>query len=513
MKHLLLAIIALLILSSTQAQRDSTDFVTTWRTTNFGLGGDSSVVIPIDTNYTYNFDVDWDDDGIFDDLGVTDTISHQYLDTGTYTIRIRGTFPRYFVRIVIANSVISGDEKLISLDQWGDNSWQNVEYMFRGIRYFTYNAVDTPNLSQVTSLRSMFEENISFNGDLSNWNVANITNLYYMFKGCHSFNQPLNSWGVSNVTDFSGLFWSTAFNQPLNLWDMSNAKSLYFMFNNSPFNQPIDNWNVSNVTNMSFIFEGGVFNQPINSWQVDSVTFMTSMFKDNVMFNQPLNNWNTSNVRSMSLMFSNATSFNQPLNNWNTMNVYSMFQMFSGATSFNQDIGSFDLSSIRAIPPVTETWGILDYTNLSTANYDSTLIKWARQNPQQYLKIGAIGLNYCAADSARNYLTRSVMNGGPGWAIFGDTLDCLGVGVDESLTNEKSIQFMIYPNPNKGKFTIDRITTNKIPEQELLIYNIHGQIVYSKTITQSKDEIQVNGLKGGIYLLRLDNETRRVVVE
>ena len=512
MKHLLLAIITLLIFISTQAQRASTDFVTTWRTTNFGLGGDSTVVIPIDTNYTYNFDVDWDDDGIFDDLGVTDTIAHLYPDTGTYTVRIRGTFPRYYVFLFNPFLQVGGDEKLISLDQWGNNPWQNVEYMFRGMRYFTYNAVDTPNLSQVTSLRGMFAVNLNFNGDLSNWNVSNITNLKETFSECLIFNQPLNSWDVSNVTNFERLFRSTSFNQPLSSWNMSNAEVTFRMFSNSPFDQPIGNWDVSNVQYMGGMFEAGVFNQPLNSWQTDSVISLRFMFKDNLVFNQPLNNWKTDNVNDMSIMFQGAISFNQPLNNWNTTNVTTMAGMFSNAKAFNQDVGDFDISSLSIQINRTGMFGMLDSTNLSTTNYDSTLIKWNRQSPLCCFELGAAGLKYCAADSVRNYLTRSVMTGGKSWIISGDTFDCLGVGVEEELAVLQENNFKVYPNPSKGLFTIEKSTENNEP-QEVFIYNIQGKLMSQQSMLQERLQLNSEAWPVGIYFVRLGSETQKLVVK
>ena len=97
MKKILLPFLILIVTVNTFAQLDTNDFVTTWRTYNFyGPGGDSSIVISVDPNMTYNYDVDWNNDGIFDSIGMTTGIMHTYADTGTYTIRIRGLFPRFY---------------------------------------------------------------------------------------------------------------------------------------------------------------------------------------------------------------------------------------------------------------------------------------------------------------------------------------------------------------------------------------------------------------------------------
>ena len=84
--------------------------------------------------------VDLNDDGIFDSLGVTGDFFHRFSDTGTYTIRIKGVYPRLrfsydFVGVWNTNS------KFIALDQWGDNNWQNLDSTFYGCLTMVYHAV------------------------------------------------------------------------------------------------------------------------------------------------------------------------------------------------------------------------------------------------------------------------------------------------------------------------------------------------------------------------------------
>ncbi|MCB0520515.1 MAG: hypothetical protein KDD27_16365, partial [Saprospiraceae bacterium] len=69
------------------------DFVTTWKTDNPGSSGPTSITIPTQLALSYNYDVDWNNDGIFDQTGISGDIVHDFGVAGTYTIRIRGTFP------------------------------------------------------------------------------------------------------------------------------------------------------------------------------------------------------------------------------------------------------------------------------------------------------------------------------------------------------------------------------------------------------------------------------------
>ena len=63
---------------------------------------------------------------------------------------------------------------------------------------------------------------------------------------------------------------------------------------------------------------------------------------------------------------------------------------------------------------------MLDYSGLSVANYDKTLIGWAAQAPGILLfGLGAQNLYYCAGADARDTLIIKY-----GWAISGDALSC-----------------------------------------------------------------------------------------
>jgi surface protein len=123
--------------------------------------------------------------------------------------------------------------------------------------------------SNVYQMDSLFDNNTSFNQDISSWDVSNVYIMVRMFYNATSFNQDISSWDVSNVIDMKDMFF--------------NAKN---------FNQPLNNWNTSNVF------------------------YMDSMFENATKFNQPLNNWDTSNVLYMNSMFFNANNFNQNLSTW-----------------------------------------------------------------------------------------------------------------------------------------------------------------------------------------------------
>ena len=193
----------------------------------------------------------------------------------------------------------------------------------------------------IKDLNKLFFENLSFNEDISGWDVSNVTNMKDMFSYAPNFNQPLDKWDVSNVTDMTYMFsYATKFNQPLDKWDVSKVTDMTYMFagwlqSETPFNQPLNNWDVSNVTSMFCMFSFATkFNQDISKWDVSNVKDMGSMFRDAHNFNQDISTWDTSNVTNMNMMFYSAKAFNRDISNWNvniSNNKY-ISRMFGGAT-------------------------------------------------------------------------------------------------------------------------------------------------------------------------------------
>ncbi|WP_394749670.1 BspA family leucine-rich repeat surface protein [Spongiimicrobium salis] len=340
-------------------------FVTTWDLRNVNNDASpNSITIPTVAGETYDYNVDWGDGTM--DTGVTGDISHSYETLDEYTVTISGIFPR--IRFVYDDFSDRNIEKIRLVNQWGDIQWSSMEGAFMHCDRLDVTAIDTPDLSNVTSMQFMFSQCFNLSG-----------------------NPAFGEWDVSTIIDMDGLFEGTKFNEEIGNWDVRNVRSTSNMFTDTPFNQDIGNWDVSNVRDMTEMF-----------------FFATS-------FNQDIGNWNVGNVTTMARMFV-TSSFNQDISNWDVSNVTNFFEMFI-FSPFNQNLGNWDISNAVNMESM--------FNNaLSIENYDNTLIGWVTLSENETripenIVFGAELSNYCLGEDARQNLIDNF-----NWRIFDDGRNC-----------------------------------------------------------------------------------------
>ncbi|MCB0665844.1 MAG: BspA family leucine-rich repeat surface protein, partial [Saprospiraceae bacterium] len=167
------------------AQPDA--FITGWNSFSGPTSCTSCITIPT-KGPGYNYDVDWDNDGVYDEFGFTGDASHDYgHEVTNQMIRIRGDFPRVFFYAA------EQPDKLDRIHQWGvGRQWTNMDSAFYSCRNLTVAAIDTPDLSQVTGMRAMFFEAQNLTAFINDWDVSNVQDMSYMFSGASGYNQALD---------------------------------------------------------------------------------------------------------------------------------------------------------------------------------------------------------------------------------------------------------------------------------------------------------------------------------
>ncbi|MCK5895688.1 MAG: hypothetical protein KAG20_02720, partial [Cocleimonas sp.] len=81
------------------------------------------------TGSGYDYNVDCDNDGVYDITGATGNAVCHYTTATTYTISISGDFPQ------IAGCSASASH-LIGVEQWGENQWRSMKNAFKSCAYF-----------------------------------------------------------------------------------------------------------------------------------------------------------------------------------------------------------------------------------------------------------------------------------------------------------------------------------------------------------------------------------------
>lgn len=371
------------------ASADNRPFIASYQTAD----GQLEIVCNTD-EYTYTYDVDWDNDGTYDQVGLTGNVTHTYTDgAATHTVAIRGNYPH-----------IKNGKYITDVLQWGDIQWKDFTSAFYDNKVLTgFSTTEAPDLSQVAEMISAFCNATVFNDDLNHWDVSNVENLYGVFNGAKVFNGDITNWNTSNATNMAYMFRNTNdFNQDISSWDVSKVTRMDHMFNEArAFNQNINSWNVGNVTTMSRMFDVAImFNQDLDNWDVSNVESMSGMFRSTSHFNGNISNWNTSSLGYMEYMFEYADEFNQDLSNWDVSNVYQMNSTFRSADKFKGDISSWDISNVLTMKDMFE------YIRIPEANYTAMLEKWGELDLKENVKFDAGDSYYVSEEAvaARNKL-------------------------------------------------------------------------------------------------------------
>ena len=97
-----------------------------------------------------------------------------------------------------------------------------------------------PSFSMPSTITGSF--NNSGNSSIKNWNVSNVTSMNSMFYNQSPFNTDIGNWDVGKVTNFSYMFAGS-----------SNIRTHSF---NNGGSDSIKNWNVISASNMFAMFYG-----------------------------------------------------------------------------------------------------------------------------------------------------------------------------------------------------------------------------------------------------------------
>jgi surface protein len=103
------------------------------------------------------------------------------------------------------------------------------------------------DVSNLTSLASMFTTADKFNQPIGGWDTSNVTSMYWMFKSAKGFNQYIGDWDTSKVVTMDTMFhYAEAFDQDISTKTVTRDDGSTYTA-----------WDTSSVTTMGKMFENG----------------------------------------------------------------------------------------------------------------------------------------------------------------------------------------------------------------------------------------------------------------
>jgi len=422
-----------------------------YQLTLWTVNAGETVSFPFNSDFTssHSGNIDWGDGSAIEPFSNVkiQSLSHTYVDSGTYEIKIDGDFcdKTSFYAMFRDQTIPSG----FDISSWDTSSVTNMGYTFDGATMPSEFDISNWNVSNVTLMRGMFmDANNLTSLDLSTWDVSNVTSMRVMFSGDNNLTSlDLSNWNVSNVTDMSYMFYganslTTVGN--LSTWDVSGVISIGQMFYGTSSLTNIgdlSSWDVSNVIDMNRMFSGASSLTNIgdlSNWNVSNVTDMNRMFSGaSSLASLNLSGWNVSNVTDMSYMFFQTSSLTNigDLSGWNVSNVTDMNRMFYGINLPNLNLSSWNISNVTNTSYMFNNnfLGNITYNVIVSSSIYSNFLQLLA-NPDTTLPDSTTnqeiiaGNNACDASDTDCFDARTTLEG-KGWIVNDATVT---ISIDEA---------------------------------------------------------------------------------
>jgi len=179
---------------------------------------------------TYSGNIDWGDGSAIEPFSNVkiQSLSHTYVDSGTYEIKIDGDFcdETSFYGMFFDSTIPTG----FDISNWNVNHVSNMNGTFYSIHGLTSLDLSGWDVSNVTLMNGMFmDANNLTSLDLSTWDVSNVTSMKSMFDSASSLtNLDLSGWNTSSVTNIENMF---SYNFSVNItYDTVVSSSIYSNF-------------------------------------------------------------------------------------------------------------------------------------------------------------------------------------------------------------------------------------------------------------------------------------------
>lgn len=222
--------------------------------------------------------------------------------------------------------------------------------------------------------------------DIKDWDVSNVTTMSSLFQNCKFSSLDLSKWNLKSVTTMTSMFASDEnIDQVKNIadWDVRNVTDMQSMFSGVKDSSlsVVENWDVSNVTNMTSMFENCVNLESLDlsNWNTKSLVWLTRIFNLDKLLNEDnLKGYQTlitNRVTSISWMFASTGFTEIDFSKADTSNVTDMSYAFSGTSKLKKFIGSLDTSQVTNMSNMFSSSTFDDASGSNVANWDTSKVE------------------------------------------------------------------------------------------------------------------------------------------
>ena len=144
-----------------------------------------------------------------------------------------------------------------NISHWNVSSITDMQDMFNNSKSITGEFIKTWDVSNVEEMGGMFYNARSFIADLSCWNVEKVNTMNNMFEGTpHFTGEGLQYWEISQTTTMFSIFENSAFNTDISNWNITRTFSLINSYNYEDIHDMFAGCNSLSESNRNSIING-----------------------------------------------------------------------------------------------------------------------------------------------------------------------------------------------------------------------------------------------------------------
>ena len=190
-----------------------------------------TVILPLESGYTYDFVVDWGDGRKGKVKSYNDSdIEHVYRSDGDFSISITGICETFYINASEDSYDLS--RYITGITNWGETGFKLIRFSWCD-QLTSITSRTVLDCTPMDSMSYLFYQCAFETIDVAEWDMSNVSIFKGMFSHCHELKYiDVARWNTSSCTSTWSMFWqdSTLLTVDISDWDMSNVTKPNSMF-------------------------------------------------------------------------------------------------------------------------------------------------------------------------------------------------------------------------------------------------------------------------------------------